>query len=84
MLHRQPRVSFEHAWFLLLALLKRDELRLATCQVCGRLFVRDVLGSLEPCCDRCAAVVDRGGQGKRRAPAASGRAAWPVVARTTR
>jgi hypothetical protein len=41
-LHVQHRLSFEHAWFLLLALLKDEELKLCGCRECGRLYLTDV------------------------------------------
>lgn len=42
-LHARVRISFEHAWFLLLALTRRDELGLARCEDCGGLRLRDLL-----------------------------------------
>jgi hypothetical protein len=40
-LHIQRRLSFEHAWFLLLLLLKDEELKLCSCKECGRLYLTD-------------------------------------------
>src|ERR1700689_4636371 len=34
-LHAPAAISFEHAWFLLLALARGDELGMAPCAVCG-------------------------------------------------
>jgi hypothetical protein len=61
-LHRPPRVSFEHACFLLVALIQREELELAHCEPCGRLFLRDVLGGERSVCTLC-----RGSPSVRRA-----------------
>ena len=41
-LHVQHRLSFEHAWFLLLTLLKDEELKLCGCRECGRLYLTDI------------------------------------------
>jgi hypothetical protein len=41
-LHIRHRLSFEHAWFLLLTLLKDEELKLCGCKECGRLYLTDV------------------------------------------
>lgn len=41
-LHARHRLSFEHAWFLLLTLLKDEELKLCGCKDCGRLYLTDV------------------------------------------
>lgn len=60
-LHRPARVSFEHACFLLLALIRREELELARCEPCGRLYLRDVLGGERSVCNLC-----RGSQALRR------------------
>jgi hypothetical protein len=53
-LHATPRVSFEHAWFLLLALLHQDELRLRACSACGGLCLVDAFGPAGSMCSRCA------------------------------
>ena len=37
-LHTQVSISFEHAWFLLLALARRDEVGVARCEECGPKF----------------------------------------------
>ena len=42
-LHVPAIISFEHAWFLLLALGRRDELAIARCEICGGLHLRDLL-----------------------------------------
>jgi len=63
-LHQPARVSFEHASFLLLALVRSDELDLARCEPCGRLYLRDVLGGEQIRCTLCH--VPRGGWRRRR------------------
>ena len=42
-LHGPAGISFEHAWFLLLALARQDEVGIARCAGCGGLQVRDLL-----------------------------------------
>jgi hypothetical protein len=42
-LHSPASISFEHAWFLLLALARRDEVGMARCNDCGGLLLRDLL-----------------------------------------
>jgi hypothetical protein len=42
-LHSPDGISFEHAWFLLLALARQDEVGIARCAGCGGLHVRDLL-----------------------------------------
>jgi len=56
-LHAPARISFEHAWFLLLALARRDELTLSRCESCGGVQLRDLLaqrGSPRVDCSGCA------------------------------
>ncbi len=53
-LHVTPRVSFEHAWFLLLALLCQDELRLLACRGCGGLCLVEAFAATGTTCARCA------------------------------
>jgi hypothetical protein len=52
-LHATPRVTFEHAWFLLLALLRQDELTLRACSACGRLCLVDAYAPAGSTCSRC-------------------------------
>lgn len=52
-LHRPARISFEHASFLLVALNRSEELELARCEPCGRLYLRDVLGAEQVRCTLC-------------------------------
>jgi hypothetical protein len=53
-LHLAPRVSFEHAWLLLLALLAGDELKLQTCRECGGLGLVEAFAAPSALCARCA------------------------------
>jgi hypothetical protein len=52
-LHAPASISFEHAWFLLLALARRDELGIARCAVCGGVRLRDLLARRRPACANC-------------------------------
>jgi hypothetical protein len=52
-LHAPVSISFEHAWFLLLALARRDEVGVARCQHCGGLWLRDLLARQKQTCGNC-------------------------------
>ena len=65
-LHETSCVSFEHASFLMLALWRRDELELARCEDCARLFLHDVLSGRKPRCNVCRSTVSDAR--KRRRP----------------
>ena len=52
-LHCPAIISFEHAWFLLLALARRDELALARCAACGGVRLRDLLARRRGSCANC-------------------------------
>ena len=52
-LHSPASISFEHAWFLLLALARRDELGIAGCAACGGVRVRDLLAKHRTSCASC-------------------------------
>lgn len=52
-LHVPARISFEHAWFLLLALARRDEMGLSRCHVCGGVRLRDLLAKHKLACGNC-------------------------------
>ena len=52
-LHAPASITFEHAWFLLLALARRDELGIARCPDCGGLRLRDLLANRRPACANC-------------------------------
>jgi hypothetical protein len=54
-LHAPASISFEHAWFLLLALSRRDELGVARCSVCGGVRLRDLLSKRRLACGNCEA-----------------------------
>ncbi|HTV96560.1 MAG TPA: hypothetical protein VME42_11160 [Steroidobacteraceae bacterium] len=55
-LHAPCIISFEHAWFLLLALARRDEITLARCGECGGLRLIDLLAKHRSACGNCAAA----------------------------
>ena len=52
-LHAPVSISFEHAWFLLLALSRRDELGVAQCGACGGVRLRDLLSKRRLTCGNC-------------------------------
>ena len=54
-MHKPASISFEHAWFLLLALARRDEVGVARCTSCGALRVRDLLARRKLTCANCEA-----------------------------
>jgi len=51
--HAPAVISFEHAWFLLLALSRRDELAVARCEECGGVRLRDLLAKRRLTCGNC-------------------------------
>ena len=51
-------ISFEHAWFLLLALARHDEVGIARCTICGGVRVRDLLGKRKLSCANCEGAID--------------------------
>ncbi len=53
-LHVPASISFEHAWFLLLALARRDELAILRCVVCGGVWLRDLLARRNQGCGNCS------------------------------
>src|SRR5277367_6821680 len=55
-LHSPAVISFEHAWFLLLALGRRDEIGLGRCAECGGLRLRDLLAKRGSGCLTCAST----------------------------
>jgi hypothetical protein len=55
-LHSPPAISFEHAWFLLLALGRRDEIALRRCAECGGVRLRDLLARQHSSCANCGAT----------------------------
>jgi hypothetical protein len=52
-LHPAAAISFEHAWFLLMALSSRDELGIVRCAVCGGVRLRDLLSKRRHACGNC-------------------------------
>jgi len=56
-LHAPAQISFEHAWFLLLALARGEELALARCEFCGGVLIRDLLARRRPPCANCSGSV---------------------------
>jgi hypothetical protein len=57
-MHKPVSISFEHAWFLLLALARHDEVGIARCTICGGVRVRDLLGKRKLTCANCEAAID--------------------------
>jgi hypothetical protein len=53
-LHSPAAISFEHAWFLLLALGRRDEIALKCCSRCGGVQLQDLLAKRGSGCLTCA------------------------------
>jgi hypothetical protein len=52
-LHAPASISFEHAWFLLFALARRDEVGISRCSVCGGVRLRDLLAKHKLSCGTC-------------------------------
>jgi len=52
-LHTPKSISFEHAWFLLLALARRDEVSVTRCEDCGGLRLCDLLARRKQVCGNC-------------------------------
>jgi len=52
-LHAPVSISFEHAWFLLLALARRGEVGIARCNHCGGMLLRDLLARHQQTCGNC-------------------------------
>jgi Flagellar transcriptional activator (FlhC) len=52
-LHTPASISFEHAWFLLFALARRDELGISRCGACGGVQLRDLLARRGSACLTC-------------------------------
>ena len=58
-LHTPANISFEHAWFLLLALARHDEVGIARCARCGGVRVRDLLARHRLACGNCDGAAER-------------------------
>jgi hypothetical protein len=56
-LHAPALISFEHAWFLLLALARREELALSRCESCGGVQLCDLLARRQFACVNCSGSV---------------------------
>src|SRR5258708_3913031 len=52
-LHAPVGISFEHAWFLLLALARRDEVGISRCALCGGVRLHDLLARHKIACGTC-------------------------------
>src|SRR5882672_1197196 len=52
-LHAPTGISFEHAWFLLLALARRDEVGISRCALCGGVRLHDLLAKHKIACGTC-------------------------------
>src|SRR5580692_10847158 len=52
-LHAPASISFEHAWFLLMALARHDEVSISPCGVCGGMRLRDLLAKRRLACGTC-------------------------------
>lgn len=62
-MHNPANISFEHAWFLLLALARRDEVGIGRCGNCGGLRVQDLLARRSPVCATCEGALDAAAKG---------------------
>jgi hypothetical protein len=69
-LHTPVSISFEHAWFLLLALARHDEVGIGRCESCGGVRLRDLLAKRRYACANCdaAGVLGRGAQMSEHRP----------------
>jgi hypothetical protein len=57
-LHGPAVISFEHAWFLLLALARRDEVGISRCAVCGGVRLHDLLAKHKVACGSCVPAAE--------------------------
>lgn len=76
-LHAPARISFEHAWFLLLALGRQDELGVSRCAGCGGVRLRDLLAKRRLVCGTCGPAA--GAPGAEALPALIPVSACPPV-----
>jgi hypothetical protein len=53
-LHTPASISFEHAWFLLLSLSRREEPSIARRETCDGVQLRDLLAKRSSACLTCA------------------------------
>jgi hypothetical protein len=56
-MHQPAGISFEHAWFLLLAIARHDEVGIARCALCGGVRVRDLLARHKLACGNCDSAI---------------------------
>jgi hypothetical protein len=54
-LHAPAPISFEHAWFLLIAIARCEQIGLSRCQACGGVRVHDLLARHRLACVNCSA-----------------------------
>jgi hypothetical protein len=54
--HNPVSISFEHAWFLLSALARCDEVGVSRCVACGGVQLRDLLARRRSACPNCNTV----------------------------
>jgi hypothetical protein len=66
-LHSPAWISFEHAWFLLLALARRDEVGISRCGMCGGVRLRDLLAKHKLACGTCGPAAPAPAPGLRYA-----------------
>ncbi len=75
-LHAPAGISFEHAWFLLFALARRDEVGILRCDACGGVRLRDLLAKHRIACGNCGPAFPAAGKAQLAAapvlPAAAG------------
>jgi hypothetical protein len=57
-MHEPAGISFEHAWFLLLALARHDEVGISRCAICGGVRVQDLLARHRLECGNCAGAIE--------------------------
>jgi len=67
-LHTPVSISFEHAWFLLLALARRDEVGVSRCDECGGLRLREFTGQTQPSLRQLQSGVAWTGRTKAKRP----------------
>jgi hypothetical protein len=65
-MHTPASISFEHAWFLLLALARHDEVGIARCTNCGGVRVRDLLARRKATCGNCDGATERAAESAAR------------------
>jgi hypothetical protein len=70
-LHSPASISFEHAWFLLLALARRDEVAISRCDMCGGVRLRDLLAKHKSACGTCGPAAAAAGAAVAPASAAA-------------